>query len=71
MDYKKQLMDFAVDGKVTDIDYATILGITNSHRLVFKYYNKKLCLYAKVIIESENYSVDLYELAVKFIKRAK
>lgn len=73
MDYKLELHNFAVDGRVTRIVETNSKDVFCHSMLCFKYFNKKLCLWADVIFEDVNRQgiYFLYKLAVTFVKRLK
>lgn len=64
-------MDYSVDGHVTDIDYKekSKNGMLTENILSFKFFNRKERCNATVTFASDDLTVDLYQNAVRFVKR--
>lgn len=73
MDPKLEIHNFAVDGRIKDIqeDYGNDRDLVTWKELSFTYHNKKLNVSAKVTFFTHDKEVDLYVSALKFIKRLK
>lgn len=71
MDKKLELCNYSVDGKVTGIKEGLEPGLINIKTLSFNYFNKKLNCQAAVTFVTDKFDIDLYDNAVRFVKRLK
>lgn len=71
MSYRLELCNFAIDGKVSNIKEGLEKDLINTRTLSFEYFNKKLNCNATVTFATDRIDIDLYESAVKFVKRLK
>lgn len=71
MDYKLELHNYSVDGRVTDIEENTHKDLVTIYVVAFNYFNKKLECNAKIIISSYKSHEDCYKNSVTFVKRLK
>lgn len=71
MEAKLEVANYNIDGRISHMKEGTEEGLFKTRTLTFSYTNKKLNCSAVVTFVTTKDDVDLYESALRFIKRLK
>lgn len=66
-----EVANYSVDGTITELKYKHAKELFDVRTLSFRYFNKKLLCTAIVVFTTDKPKVNLWQLALKFIKRLK